>query len=232
MAKKKQKKKSSWNKYFFEFISIFIGVTLAFALSNWNDDRRERRFERKVLQEIKTGLKLDAEDIAQNVKGHQSGLYSERVFRNLLLHQTEISDSAGGHFRSLLRDYISVQNKSGYETLKSKGFNLIQNDSLRLNILTLYDFHYEILEKLEENYSAMQFHRTYYDHFSRLLSPNMIFSDNGELQRITVPSHLDQTEVNLLLQSLQKIKSDRQMMVDFYGSTFEQLNKVRSLIKE
>ena len=49
-------------------------------------------------------------------------------------------------------DYISIQNISGYETLKSNGLELIRDDSLRFEIITLYEYDYSILKKFEEEY--------------------------------------------------------------------------------
>ena len=61
------KKKPNWHQYLFEFLSIFVGITLAFALNNWNEDRRDGLSETKILQEVKNGLQLDLHDI----KGQQ-----------------------------------------------------------------------------------------------------------------------------------------------------------------
>jgi len=44
-------KKKNWSVYAFEFLSIFIAIISAFALSNWNDNRNDKiprkRFWRK-----------------------------------------------------------------------------------------------------------------------------------------------------------------------------------------
>ena len=55
------------------------------------------------------------------------------------------SDSLMTYYRDLTRDFISIQNTAGYETLKSRGLELIKNDSLRLQIITLYEYNYKIL---------------------------------------------------------------------------------------
>ena len=40
------------NKFLLEFLSIFIGVFAAFALDNWNEDRKDHITEMSILQEI------------------------------------------------------------------------------------------------------------------------------------------------------------------------------------
>lgn len=39
-------------KFGFEFLSIFIGVFAAFALDSWNETRKDKYVEIKILSEI------------------------------------------------------------------------------------------------------------------------------------------------------------------------------------
>ena len=55
-----------WKKYLFEFISIFLAVSLAFILDRWNDDRKDSIAENKILEEIYNGLERDSLDIAND----------------------------------------------------------------------------------------------------------------------------------------------------------------------
>ncbi|WP_417612232.1 hypothetical protein [Owenweeksia hongkongensis] len=50
---------NSWRKNGFEFLSIFIAVVSAFALNNWNENRRDAHSENKILMEIYNGLEKD-----------------------------------------------------------------------------------------------------------------------------------------------------------------------------
>ena len=62
-------KKAKWKKYSFEFLSIFVALISAFALNNWNDNRKDSLAESKILLEILNGLEKDKKDIELNVKG-------------------------------------------------------------------------------------------------------------------------------------------------------------------
>jgi len=73
-----------WRKYSFEFISIFTAVILAFALNNWNDNRRNNNAENKILTEIYNGLNKDLEDFKRNELGHKSGIKAIAYFKNIL----------------------------------------------------------------------------------------------------------------------------------------------------
>ena len=57
----------NWKKRGGEFLSIFVAVISAFALNNWNDNRRDANSENKILVEISNGLEKDLVDIQLNV---------------------------------------------------------------------------------------------------------------------------------------------------------------------
>lgn len=220
-------KKIKWKRYFFEFLSIFIGVSMAFALNKWNEDRRDSQSEQKTLMEIRNGLELDLSDLKHNIAGHDIGIKACNYFRTLIDNQEIDLDTFTFQFHHLLRDYITIQNKSGYESLKSHGLELISNDSLRLEIISLYGFHYEVIQKLEEEYNEMQFYDNYYEIINETLAAYLIFDENGELAGINQPIELTNNEKNKILISLWQIEKNRKFTKDYYVITIE---KVKNLI--
>ncbi len=208
--------KSNWKKYLYEFLTIFIGVTLAFALSKYNEDRNRFESSEKTLLEIRNGLKLDVVDFKDNIKGHKIGMKACKYFRSYLGTESVSKDSVAMYYRALFRDYISIQNKSGYESLKSKGLELIKNDSLRLEIISLYDFYYEIIEKLEEQYLENQFTKLYFSSTNEMLADYMSFDKNGRLVALAPPINLSKKEKNLLLSYLWKIEANRKFTLQSY----------------
>src|SRR5690606_37306824 len=138
----------NWKIYGMEFLSVFVAVISAFALNNWNDNRRNANSENKILTEISNGLHKDLADIDTNIKGHEWGITSCNYFRNIFTGKEVDHDSLMIYYQTLTRDFINLQNRAGYETLKSKGLELIKNDSLRRDIISLYEYDYTILRKL------------------------------------------------------------------------------------
>ena len=110
-------------------------LSLPFALNNWNDNRRDRIAENKILTEISIGLEKDLEDIKLNAEGHKFGIKACNYFRKMASQQDVNYDSSLYHNFNLTRDFISIKNIAGYETLKSRGLELIQNYSLRQCII-------------------------------------------------------------------------------------------------
>ncbi len=133
------KKKRNLKKYFFEFLSIFIAVTSAFALNTWNENRNDKQSERKILVEIKNSIQTDIKDFTVNIHGNNISLRADQIFRDLIGNKKINQDSISLMYTALFRDYIPIINRSAYESFKSNNLKTITNDSLRLQIIELYE---------------------------------------------------------------------------------------------
>lgn len=210
-------KSFSWKNYFLEFLAIFVGITMAFALDKWNEDRKELRSETKILAEMKHGLALDLQDVTENIKGHYAGIRSCNYFKKLIDNEPVNIDSLQFQYFMLWRDFISIQNKTGYESLKSKGLELIRNDSLRFQIVEIYDFEFEIIEKLEEQYSEMQLNKNYFHPINDLLAEYMVFDKDGKLINIKQPIQISKKDKNRVYSFLYRMKGAREYRLRFYN---------------
>lgn len=221
-------KSEDWKKHAFEFLSIFIAVISAFALDNWNENRKSDNSESKILTEISNGLEKDLNDIKLNVLGHKQGISACNYFRKLLSDETVNSDSLMSHYFILTRDFISIQNIAGYETLKSKGLEVIKNDSLRLKIISLYEYDYNTLRKLEEDYAEMQFQANYFKEINEELAPNFDIDTKGNIIGIKSPLKIQEDERKKLLVYLWKIQTNRMFILGYYAEIEDKINGVRN----
>ncbi|MFZ1704677.1 MAG: hypothetical protein WAT79_10050 [Saprospiraceae bacterium] len=224
-------KKNNWKKYTFEFLSIFIAVISAFTLNNWNDNRKENRAESKILLEILNGITKDLIDIDVNKGGHIGGINACKFWRGIIRSETQSLDSLPQHYLALTRDFTSIQNTSGYETLKSRGFELIDNDSLRLKIISLYEFNYQTLRKLEEEYHELQFQENYFAEINKYIAPHFVFDSTGNIKNLHLPISLAEKEKNLLLSYLWKIQMNRKFVMYFYDEVKGKINELQEAIK-
>jgi len=223
-------KQIKWKKYIFEFLSIFIAVVSAFALTNWNDNRNSRDSEQKILTEIKNGISIDKQDFEVSINGHNLSLRANNVIRDLLVGKEISQDSIGMLYTSLFRDYTAIINRSGYESLKEAGLKTITNDSLRFEIISLYDYYYGIIEILD-NLNEMQSFENYFSSINKLLHPYMEFDNNGNLIRILDPKDLSETERKEILSYLWRLESNRKYKLKKYKSIMEFMNEVNSDIQ-
>lgn len=139
----------NWKYALGEIGIVTIGVLLALGLNNWNEARLERQREIASLREIQSALRSDLQDIRQNVDSHRRGKNSTEVILRHLREDLPYADSLDRHFGGVLNATFLVESSTAYETLKSRGLELISNDSLRAAIARLYDVDYQIIERLE-----------------------------------------------------------------------------------
>lgn len=126
-----------WKYAIREILLIVVGITIAFTLDNWNTNRKLRNTEIEILKELNETLKADLTDIDGNVRLYEKcnsgiGAILYAIDQDLPFH-----DSLIIHFSTLLINPMFFKNDGPYEVLKSKGFELISNESLRLNIIDL-----------------------------------------------------------------------------------------------
>jgi hypothetical protein len=227
----KKTKSENWKKYGFEFLSMFIAIIAAFALTNWGDNIKNDNSEHKILVEISNGLEKDLEDIELNMFGHKQGISACNYFRNLFIGKDLETDSLMIYYHTLTRDFVSIQNIAGYETLKSRGLELIKNDSLRLKIISLYEYDYNTLRKLEEEYSEMQFHKNYFKEINEELAPHFNIDNDGDITGINLPLKIQENKKNKLLVYLWKIQINRLFILQYYSDIKKKVNELRDNIK-
>ena len=222
----------NWRKQGFEFLLIFIAVISAFALNNWNENRKTEDSENKILTAIANGLDKDINDIRSNKLGHKKGISACVYFRKLLTNQEVNSDSLLVQYENLTRTFISIQNVAGYETLKSQGLALVKNDSLRLQIISLYEYDFNALRKLEEEYSEMQFQDNYFKDINNALAPNFQLDDSGNIKGIDLPLDLSENERKILLVYLWKIQNNRSFILTYYSDIENKINSIHKKIMD
>lgn len=214
-----------------EIILVVIGILIAFQLNNWNDSRIKNNIEEKILSEILNGLNEDLVDIKHNIDGHNTGIKACDFWRKTITDQDINTDSVAYNYHYLTRDFISIQNISGYESLKSKGLELIKVDSLRIGIIKLYEQDYNSIRKLEEEYKELQFQESYFKEINHILSPNLLFDEEGELIALKLPIVLNEIQQKTMLTYLWKIKKNRQFILTQYYMNEKRIKSLKSNIE-
>jgi len=133
-----------FNKYVLyaigEIILVVIGILIALQINNWNNKNQQEKLEIKYLNEIKSNLKSDIADINFNLAFNKSKLQSNKIILNYLDGKINYPDSLEFHLSNIFFTTRTLANMSAYENLKSRGLEIISNDSLRKRITKLYEF--------------------------------------------------------------------------------------------
>lgn len=135
-----------------EIVLVVIGILIALQLNNWNADYQAGKEELKLLREMRDNLATDLEDCYWNIEKQQDLRKSNLAILSHLENRSPFHDSLTYHYGNLIYSTTQKRNMATYDHLKSKGIDLVRNDSLRRNITTVYSERYYFIEKLELEY--------------------------------------------------------------------------------
>lgn len=129
-----------------EVLLVMIGILLALQVNNWNEDRKGRDFEIKMLTEVGNALESDVEYF-ERIKKRMENLQKSVAFYTDLVYQQSIypnsnflDSTAIDKFNSLRTGINYIYNRGPYEAIKFSGIDKISNDSVRNALIKFYDF--------------------------------------------------------------------------------------------
>ncbi|MDX1699968.1 MAG: DUF6090 family protein [Melioribacteraceae bacterium] len=135
-------------KYFLyavgEIALVVIGILIALQINNWNEWRKERVLEKIVLEDIKDNIERNDELIRSAIETIDQINRSTYIVKKHIQMSLAYSDTLSYHTNQALRSgtFLFKLNFDGYESLKSTGFNIIKNEELKDEILSLFEVTY------------------------------------------------------------------------------------------
>ncbi len=153
--------KNKTGKYFKyaigEIILVVIGILIALQINNWNIESVERNEEHTILNEILINLNTDLETINNTIEFNKGLSKHNQLVYEHLKNKTPITDSLKYHYARLY-GYGDFQPITvAFENLKSRGVNIIKNESLRKQISELYMLEFKNLsDRLNQNLQPIQ----------------------------------------------------------------------------
>lgn len=138
-----------------EIILVVIGILIALQINNWNDLRKNRKYEQEILTLINKNLENDSIALSQQLS------YSREATRltNRLLEEVgkgNYNDSLNQWMGKIISFEIFKSQSSAFEILKAKGIDVISDKTLQLELISYYDeslYHtYNAFEDVEESF--------------------------------------------------------------------------------
>ena len=213
-----------------ELLIVGFGVYLGFMANTYTQSQNEKSYINATIKEMYQSLAEDIIDAEDNKEGHYRGLKAVSYFAKLIKNKPINQDSFLIYLQVLTRNFVSVQNSSAFETIRSRGFNVIEDDSLRRQMVKLYDFKYETLEKIEEKYQESQIYSNESNHINTILSNSLVFDENLKLQKIILPLNITNQDRNRLILILQRISTTRNFNIMVYEDAINHMKLVRKQI--
>ena len=123
-----------------EILLVMIGILLALQVNNWNEQRKQELVELSVLKELKNDLEFSKNELDSINRYNLEYLKDYKLIKFFIdedLPYEEVLDAAFSSLDVWEDPFLPTM---GYESLKSKGIDLIKNDSLKREIVYVYDF--------------------------------------------------------------------------------------------
>ena len=121
-----------------------VGI-IALQLNNFNQERKDKILEIKILTEIRENLLNDFEDHNENTDFLSNVVHSSKIILDHLNNDLPYHDSLAYHFAWLPMAANFDAINSGYNLWLSEGVNIIRNKSIRLKISKIYGQQYKWL---------------------------------------------------------------------------------------
>jgi Family of unknown function (DUF6090) len=128
-----------------EIALVVIGILIALNFNNANENRKRDQRETILLKELISNLETNIINLESDIKLQKESLISLDYVLNHMDNKKPFNDSIPGILANA--DYAPdvILTSSSYETLKSSGLELIKSDTLRQEIIHLFEVTYPTL---------------------------------------------------------------------------------------
>ena len=142
-----------------EIVLVMIGILLALQVNNWNEERKERALERKVLQQVYHNILQDTSLLSLEYRDFQHVLDAAELIRERLDSPAPYEARLDTALAWISNINVREAEYTAFDRLRSIGVDLVKNDSLREMLVTYYD-HSRFLKEVENYYENSKYYRT------------------------------------------------------------------------
>lgn len=202
-----------------EILLVMIGISLAFQLDNWNDNRIKRKNEIKYYKNIKSQI-IDDQGILQGQFNYNNSYLSQFKYASEIIELNDRSkkDTLGIIVRNitLYSDFDKEGNIYG-SMVNSGELSLLSNLEI-INKIRLLEEKYNYINRMEN---------IHYDAVMKYAAPSMISTIKLTTNEIMKPEMVYSFEFQNLFLTLAQIMEEKK---GTYTSTIEQIEVTIDLI--
>lgn len=128
-----------------EIILVVIGILIALQINNLNESNKLAIRERSLLLELKSNLETNVKNLESDINVQIKGASAINFILDHFDNNKSYTDTLDYLFQDA--DFVPdvVLSSSAFETLKSSGLEIINNDNLRKDIVNLFEVKYPYL---------------------------------------------------------------------------------------
>ncbi len=123
-----------------EIVLVMLGILLALQVNNWNEYKKDRILEKKVLENFVENLENKQRKLKRGIKSIERYRKSGRIVLKVLADSKSYPDSINlyMHRATMQTGQITLSN-IGYYFFKDAGFGIIQNEELAKKITIFFE---------------------------------------------------------------------------------------------
>jgi len=131
-----------------EIVLVMFGILLALQVNNWNEERKDREKEQKVLETLAYNLERNSILLHEALGRVEELNKSGKIVFNFFEGKETFHDTLDNHFNLGKRNGVmqGIISHEGYENYKNAGFDIILSDAIKTNVLHLFEVEYPHLE--------------------------------------------------------------------------------------
>lgn len=231
-----EKKFSSYLLYAVgEVILVVIGILIALQINNWNEQRKLKAEEVKLLQTFKSSIESDIESFEYYIEEYGTIRNSIQLLQRHIKADLPYHDSLDFHFLNSTAYWSPRIDQEVFSTLTSSDLNLISNDSLKKNIVLYYTFAKTDFDMKSSKYTNIIDHASrdiFSKHFDQLwnVSDRAMIPHDYELLKADKEYNYFLNSLNrqiywLTLRSLQIGKKKAEALIQIIETELKQIEK-------
>ena len=181
--------KLNWKYAIGEILIVIIGITLAFSLNNWKENRIDKNQKKQYLDNLVIDIKQEIEQLNKNQEEVNVKLQQIKTIKPFLGNKQPGRDTIVRKVFDLARMVNFYPENTTYQTLINSGdMKLIDNFVLRRGLEEHYALHkivlqnYERIEKIHEKYLGDFF--IYHIDFNKVFGGDVNFLDDPLIRNI------------------------------------------------
>ncbi len=121
-----------------EIILVVIGILIALQVNNWNEGRKDAKFEHEILSLIDQNLKQDSISLSFELSRTKLAIHlTDRLLEQVALKN--YGDSLNFWMGKIISFERFRSQSSAYEMLKAKGLENISDKKLQMALISYYD---------------------------------------------------------------------------------------------
>ena len=134
-----------------EILLIIIGVLIALSVAEWNGNRKDQAKEKTFLKEINAGLNKSQAELESKIQATHQAIKKISTLDSLLDDKTfSYHDSLDTLFGAVFGLRLFSLEKSSFDDLKAEGLNLVSSDSIRRQLIVVFEKADQSLKTMDE----------------------------------------------------------------------------------